>query len=71
MDTILGDHRSVMDNNMGRSLSRGKKVSIDTHTSPYLHPDVRSAIGHKSWADVVKSVSTGLPHAHPNPLLRQ
>jgi hypothetical protein len=71
MDTILGDHRSVLDKKSppARNLSTAREDARqnDARKKAKTSHDVKSPAGHTTWADVVKS----RPHRTPKIPLTQ
>ena len=74
MDTIKGDHRSVLDDESNhdyndpssqtKTIARSKRAHTSAHTN-------NKAITRQSWVDVVKSKSLGCPNASLCPILKR
>jgi hypothetical protein len=74
MDTIIGDHRSVLDDNSGKHKVAEKRTEVLPPTSHGARPNrtrTSKATSHQSWIDVVKSRPLkGLKGAHKSLLKR-
>jgi hypothetical protein len=58
MDTITGDHRSVLDDNSGKRKVAEKRTKVSpptSHDARLNRAQTTKATSHQSWVDVVKS----------------
>jgi hypothetical protein len=74
MDTITGDHRSVLDDNSGKPKVAEKHTKVSPPTSHGARPNrarTTKATSHQSWVDVVKSRPLKGPKGAPKLLLKR